>query len=250
MNRPDRTPVRPPAQGTQQRSGAWTVDHAVRALATACAEWQRPVPQVGALVLGPDSVMLRLSCPDEAPPAGWIAEQAGRTWTMPLRELHSAPVSDHVTDALPMLVSIGAGDEGRVMLNLAEANGMISLTGDDALARGMVRSWSRRLTTGPWAANARVIRVGFEPDQDFTGWDVSRLVEAAQVLDAPEGGIVLFAAPPQGRDLYLVDRLLEEPVRRWTVVSVHGENATWRFTVSTDGKVDTGLFKEPLLLRS
>lgn len=236
--------------GTPQRSGAWAVDHAIRVLATACAERQRPLPRVGALILGSDSVTLRLAAPDEAPPPGWTAERSGRTWQIPLHTLNAAPVLDRIGEPFPLLVSAGVNDEGRVMLNLAEARGMISLTGDVALARGLVRSWSRRLTNSPWATTARVIRVGFEPDADFHGWDVTRLVEAAQVLAGPEGGVVLFAALPQGRDLYLVDRLLEEPARRWPVVSVHGENATWRFTVGTDGRIDTGLFAEPLLLRA
>lgn len=236
--------------GTPQRSGAWTVDHAIRVLATGCAERQRPLPRVGALVLGADSVTLRLAAPDETPPPGWAAEQSGRTWRIPLHTLNATPVLERIGEPFPLLVSAGVNEEGRVMLNLAEAHGMISLTGDDALARGMVRSWSRRLTSSPWATTARVIRVGFEPDADFHGWDVARLVEAGPALEGTEGGIVLFAAPPQGRDLYLVDRLLADPARRWPVVAVHGENATWRFTVGTDGRIDTGLFAEPLLLRA
>ncbi|WP_430789559.1 hypothetical protein [Actinoplanes sp. G11-F43] len=246
---------RPGTQGTHgknsphERSGAWTVAHAARALATACDEWQRPLPRVGALVLGPESVTLRLTTPDEAPPPGWTAERFGRTWWIPLHELHGTPVSDRIAEPFPLLVSAGASTDGRVMLNLAEAGGLISLTGDPALAHGMVRSWSRRLTTGPWAAGTRVIRVGFEPDADFTGWDASRLVEVAHMLEAPEGGIVLFAARPQGRDLYLVDRLLEQADRRWAVVAVDAENATWRLTVSMDGTIDTGLFAETLSMR-
>lgn len=231
------------------RSGAWTVAHAARALATACEEWQRPLPRVGALILGADSVTLRLSTPDEAPPPGWTAGRFGRTWEIPLHILRGTPVSDRIAEPFPLLVSAGTSAAGRVMLNLAEAGGMISLTGDPALAHGMVRSWSRRLTTGPWAAGARVIRVGFEPDQDFTGWDAARLIEVAQVLEDPEGGIVLFAGPPQGRDLYLVDRLLDDPARGWSVVAVDAENATWRFTVGRDGTIDTGLFAEPLDMR-
>jgi hypothetical protein len=240
---------RAPAPGPHERSGAWTVDHAIRVLATGCFEYGRPVPRTGALILGPESVILRLTTPDEAPPPGWTAEQFGRTWQAPLRLLHGAAVNDRLPDPFPLLVSLGVSDAGRVLVNLAEADGMIGIDGDDTLAYGLVRSWSRRLGAVPWSSGTTVIRVGFEPDPDFTGWDVSRLADAAPALDGPDGGVVLLAGRPAGRDLYQVDRLLAEPARRWVVVAADAENATWRFTVRTDGTVDTGLFAEPLSLR-
>src|SRR5690349_14764594 len=97
---------RSPAPGGYERFGAWTVDHAVRVLATGCLEWQRPVPHVGAVVLGPESVTLRLTTPDEAPPPGWTAGQSGRTWQAPLRWLQTAPVNDRLPDPFPLLVSL------------------------------------------------------------------------------------------------------------------------------------------------
>ena len=59
---------RSPEPGGYDRSGAWVVDHAVRALATGCAERYRHVPPAGAVVLGPESLSVRLTTPDEAPP--------------------------------------------------------------------------------------------------------------------------------------------------------------------------------------
>lgn len=249
-----------------ERSGAWTIDHAVRVLATGCAAWRRQVPAVGAVVLGPESVTLRLATPDEAAPPGWTAEDCGRTWLASLRWLGSAVPDDRLPRPYPLLVSAGTIEGGRLLVNLAEANGLISVEGDLELARSLVRSWSRRLSTGPWAG-APVVRVGFPPDPDFAGWDVSRLVEAAPVLDEMSGGILLLADRPVGRDLHRVDRLLSEPARRWSVVAVGaggGDTAgaeglassllapggpTWRFVVGADGTVDTGLLAEPVRLR-
>jgi hypothetical protein len=205
----------PPVAGERpagERSGAWTVAHAARALATGCFEAGRPLPEVGAVALGPDSVLLRLTTPDGAPPQGWAAEQSGRAWRAPLSWVRVAPVNDRLPEPFPLLVSVGASSDGRVLLNLARAAGMVSLDGDGVLARAMVRSWSRRLTTAPWAAGTRVIRVGFEPDPDFAGLDLAHLAEAGPALDVAEGGVLLFADPPGGRDLYQVDRLLTEPV--------------------------------------
>ncbi|MFD0518506.1 hypothetical protein [Paractinoplanes durhamensis] len=232
-----------------ERSGAWTVDHALRVLATGCAEWQRPVPAAGAVVLGPDALMLRLTTPDETPPPGWIAEDNGRTWLASLPWLESAAVDDRVAEPYPLLVSAGAIDAGRLLLNLAAADGLIGLDGDIELARNLARSWSRRLTSSPWTAGSPVIRVGFPPDPDFGGWDVSRLVEVTPVLEEAERGILIFADRPLGRDVYQVERLLAEPVRRWTVVAVGPGDATWRFTVRPDGTVETGLLRDPVRLR-
>ncbi|MFG1777016.1 hypothetical protein ACGFIR_21620 [Micromonospora sp. NPDC049051] len=240
---------RSPEPAAHERAGAWTVDRAVRVLATGCAERQRPVPAVGAVLLGPEAVVLRLTTPDEAPPPGWTAGDHGRTWQASLRWLAHAAVDDRLPDPLPLLVSLGVTEGGRLLLNLARADGIVGVGGDLALAHSLVRSWSRRLTTGPWSTGIRVVRVGFEPEPDFAGLDVSRLVEAVPVLDAPEGGVLLFAGPPAGRDAYQVERLLAEPVRRWSVVAVGAEDATWRFTIGMDGTVDTGILADPVRLR-
>ena len=142
-------------------SGAWAVDRAVRALATGCAEARRFAPPAGALVLGPESVKLRLTTPDEAAPPGWTVADQGRTWLSSLDWLRAAAVDDRIPEPYPQLVSAGMIEEGRLLLNLAQANGLISVEGDPMMARSLIRSWSRRLTTSPWAAGTRVVRVGF-----------------------------------------------------------------------------------------
>ncbi|MEU4239637.1 hypothetical protein [Actinoplanes sp. NPDC026619] len=227
------------------RSGAWIVDHALRVLAAGCAEF-RPVPPVGAVILGPESVTLRLTTPDEMPPPGWEVADFGRTWLAALPWLETAVVDDRIPEPYPLLVSAGDTGTGRLLLNLAQADGLISVEGDPDRARNLVRSWSRRLTTSPWSAGAQVIRVGFPPDTDFGGWDVSRLVEVSAVLDQATG-ILLFADRPLGRDTYHVERLLSEPLRRWAVVAVGVEDATWRFTVNADSTLETGLLSLPEL---
>ncbi|WP_433389172.1 hypothetical protein [Micromonospora sp. KLBMP9576] len=251
MNRLGRPPgdLRSPEPGAHERSGAWTIDRAVRTLATGCAEWQRPVPAVGAVLLAPESVVLRLTSPDETPPPGWTVEDHGRTWRASLRWLTTTAVDGRLPVPFPLLVSLGVTDGGRLLLNLAWAGGLIGVGGDLELARGLVRSWSRRLTTGPWSTGTRVVRVGFEPDRDFAGLHVARLVEATPVLNDPEGGVLLFADPPAGHDAYLLDQLLADPVPRWAVVAVGVEHATWRFTVGMDGTIDANILPDPVRLR-
>ena len=147
-------------------------------------------------------------------------------------------------------MAVGVIDDGRLLLNLGQANGIISLEGDSRLVRRLLHTWSRRLSTSPWSAGIRVIRVGLEPDPHFAGWDVSRLAEAAPVLDEPEGGVLLLAERPQWGDLYSVNRLLAEPARRWAVVTAGADDASWRFLVDMSGTIDTGLLAETVRPRS
>jgi hypothetical protein len=93
-----------------------------------------------------------------------------------------------------------------------------------------------------------VVRVGFPPDNDAAGWDVARLA-GTPVLDNPAGGVVFFADPPLGYDVHLVNQLLGDPARRWSVVAVGVPDPTWRFVVGVDGTVDTGLLAEPVHMR-
>ncbi|GAA2555206.1 hypothetical protein GCM10010435_27200 [Winogradskya consettensis] len=241
--------VRETAAAGGQRSGAWIVDHAIRALAAGCAERGRRLPDVGAVVLGTDAVSLRLTTPDLAPPPGWTAGHDGRTWQAALHRLDTTAVDPRAPWPLPLLVSLGDIGDGRLLFNLAAADGMIGLTGDGPLAARLVDDWSRRLTSGPWAGRAQVIRVGFDPDPGFTGLGVERLAQASPLLSRPEGGVVLFAAPPDQRDSHQSGLLLTAAARRWAVVAAGVNDATWRLRVDLNGLIDTGLFAEPVRLR-
>jgi hypothetical protein len=242
--------VTPPRTAAYESSGAWIVGRAVRALATACAQQSRPIPAVGALILGPESVVLRLATPDEAPPPGWSLDDQGRTWRMTLEQLQNAPVDSTIAEPFPRLVSLGDTSAGRVLLNLAQADGVISLEGDAGRARYLARTWASRLTTSPWSAGIPVVRVGFDhdPADGFTGVEASRLEEATGVLDGSDGGVLVFAEAPHGRDLDYVTWLVGE--KGWSVVAVEARDARWRLRVDSAGTVESGLLDEPALLRA
>ncbi|GAA2864462.1 hypothetical protein Acy02nite_71560 [Actinoplanes cyaneus] len=237
--------VVPAAAPDARRSGAWIVDHAIRALATGRAAQGEPFPQVGAVVLGSGAVSLRLTTPAAAPPPGWDAEHDGRTWRAPLHRLETAAVDTRLPAPLPLLVSLGDTGEGRVLLNLAAADGIIGLEGDSVLAPRLAEQWSRQLTRGPWAGQATVIRVGFGPGPGFTGVDVDQLAQAAPLLSR-EAGTVLFAGRPDPYDLREAVQLVTGPERRWAVVAVGVDDATWRLRVDISGTVDTGLLDGPV----
>jgi hypothetical protein len=245
--------VAPAQEAPRSDHGLWTVDRALRALATACRHADRGVPEAYAVVVGPDAVVLHLGTPDERPPAGWTAEQDGRIWRASLRWLQSANVADLPREPYPRLVSLGTGAAGFVLLNLGLAGGIVCLEGDARQAGALARDWARELGTGPWSRGVRVVRIGFPPDAPETGAAAGTVTDARTLADAEgaladeAGGVLLLAAPPGGRDRERVRQLVGDPEQRWSVVVVgRAEQPRWRFALDAAGVVDTGLLDGPV----
>jgi hypothetical protein len=228
-----------------ESAGAWTVDRAVRALATACARESRAVPEVVALTLAPEHLRLHLGAPDEWAPPGWSVADEGRTWWIELGKVQSAPIDHDIAEPFPRLVSLGVTGAGRILLNLAAADGVISVEGDATRAYGLVQAWASRLTTSPWSGGVRVIRVGFASEESL-----ANLAGAASSLNDPDGGVLMLAEPPQNRDLEYVTWLARERHRGWSIVVLRADDARWRLTVDPSGSVETGLLDEPVRLRA
>jgi hypothetical protein len=229
-------------------SAAWTVDRSLRVLATACAQQNRPLPGVYAVVVGLDEIRLRLSAPDERPPSGWSVEQDGRTWTADLRRVQYAPVDDGPADPYPRLVTLGTTSDGRVLLNLAEAHGIVALTGDAAMQRRMAERWARELASNPWSRAVTVVRAGFgaaEPGPRTR--DVPEVEQLWDALGADAGGVVLVARAPGGRDLERLGELAGRVDPEWAVVVLGGAAAArWQLALQPDGALDTGFLPEPV----
>jgi hypothetical protein len=246
------TPPAPPPASSYDSSGAWTIGRAARALATACARGPRPLPAVGAVVLGPQSVLFHLTTPDEKPPPGWSFDDAGRTWWTTLEQVTRAPVDGGLPEPFPRLVSLGTTGAGRMLLNLERADGVISLDGHPGRIHELARTWALRLTASPWSSGLRVVRVGFgpEPGRGFAGLDVAHLAEATRLLEGPDSGVLILAQNPQGRDRDYVDWLTGDRRRRWSVVAIEATHARWRLTVDVGGTITSALLDEPALLRA
>ncbi|MCX4751309.1 RICIN domain-containing protein [Kitasatospora sp. NBC_01287] len=242
-----------PRSGPAPRAdhGLWTVDRALRVLATACARENRGVPLAHLVVVGPEAVRLRLNTPDERPPAGWTAEDGGRTWQARLRLLQSASVAESLEDPYPRLVSLGATGQGFMLLNLGQAGGIINLEGDARQARALALEWSRQLTSNPWSRDVPVVRVGFRPGtaERFGPTGAPAPTDGETALADESGGVALLAGMPGGRDRERIHRLADDPRGRWSVVVVgRVDHPRWRFTIDATGVVDTGLLDEPVVL--
>ena len=233
-------------------AAAWTIDRVLRTLATACARAERPLPAVCAVVVGTETLWLRLSSPDVSPAAPWSVEDQGRTWSAPLRVLQSAEVDDTLPTPFPRLVSLGGSPNGRVLLNLAEAHNVISLDGEGRAVRALAAEWARELSGSPWSHGVSTLRVGF-PDQDAEAapgaQNAANLEAAAAFFEETDRGVLLFAHPPTGRELERLSPLLEDPDRRWSVVVLgNPKNAGWRLVADAAGNLETGLLAEPIRL--
>ncbi|MDH6136882.1 hypothetical protein P3T37_006313 [Kitasatospora sp. MAA4] len=240
-----------PRSAPRADHGLWTVDRVVRVLATACERENRGVPVAHVVIVGPDTVRLRLKTPDERPPAGWTAEDGGRTWHAPLRELQSASVVESLQEPYPRLVSLGTTSQGFVLVNLAQVGGITSLEGDARRARALAQDWTRELTTSPWSRGVQVVRVGFKPGatERFGSTEAPAPVptDGDGELTDQGGGVAILATLPGGRDGDRIHRLANDPEGRWSVVVVgRVDHPRWRFTIDADGFVDTGLLDEPV----
>ncbi|MET9218457.1 RICIN domain-containing protein [Streptomyces sp. NPDC003300] len=222
------------------------MDRVIRVLATACDRENRAVPVAHVVVVGPETVWFHLRTPDQRPPAGWTADQDGRTWHAQLRWLQSASVAESLPEPYPRLVPLGNTGKGFVLLNLGEVGGLIGLEGDARQARALAHDWARELAASPWSREVRVVRVGFKPvpgagapaePQDPADTDAA--------LEDEAGGVLLLGGSPGGRDRERFQRLADDPDGRWTVVVVgRTDQPRWRFTIDSAGVVDTGLLDE------
>jgi hypothetical protein len=239
------------APAHQDVTASWTVDRSLRALATACAQQQRPLPGVYAVVAAGEQIRLRLSAPDERPPQGWAVEQEGRTWVADLRGLQYAPVDDRLPDPYGRLVTLGTTSGGRMLLNLAEAEGIIALQGDTAMQRRLAEEWLYEFATNPWARGVTVVRAGFGGPEAVANLPRTVWVpEVEQLWDGLAdlaGGVILVARAPGGRDLARLSELASQPGREWTVVVLGGsKEARWQFSLRPEGWLDTGFLPEPV----
>jgi hypothetical protein len=133
---------------------------------------------------------------------------------------------------------------------------VIGIDGDSRVRRAIAARWATELATNPWSEDVPVVRVGF----GGTGsGSYANMREASAALAASRTGVLLFAAPPSGRDAAELRALLGTPGSDWSVVvSGTARDARWRFTASPDGQLDTGFLGmsiqaaggEPVALRT
>jgi hypothetical protein len=119
---------------------------------------QSAMPDIMGSWVADGNVHLMLTAPCDEPPAPWIA--SGLMWTLPAH----VPTNQYfagTTAPLPALVSVGGGEERRVLLDL-ERLGVVTIGGDHRGATDLLRHVGAELTHGIWSDDVTIGIAGFD----------------------------------------------------------------------------------------
>ncbi|QFG21795.1 BTAD domain-containing putative transcriptional regulator [Actinomadura sp. WMMB 499] len=167
--------------------GARLLDLGLRHMSKSMAAGGRAMPTVFGVHLGRDSLDLWIAPADRNPPSPWEAFDDGQVWRLradALPGLEASGLAD-VLAPYPGLVSIGTNANGRILVDLEAAHGLIALRGpddrerpegrkqsaEDADARAERNADARRavlaalaleLATNRWSDHMRITLVGFD----------------------------------------------------------------------------------------
>ncbi|MBO2452047.1 bacterial transcriptional activator domain-containing protein [Actinomadura barringtoniae] len=154
----------------------------------------RALPTVYGVHLGKESLDLWIAPADRNPPEPWQAYDDGQVWRLrgdALPGLRAAELGE-VLAPYPGLVSIGTNENGRILVDLEAAHGLIALQGPEQTRREVLAALALELATNRWSDHMRITLVGFgaelgeglgdiAPDRVRT---VSSLDEALPELEA------------------------------------------------------------------
>lgn len=156
------------------------LDHAMRQLALDCRNGGAPLPEVGLVVLGKDSLELRFdTAPETTPPPAWTANDDGRTWSLP-REAELDDAASDQPAPYPALVSVGTDEDGRTWLLDLEAVGSVGISGDAEGANEVARYMVAELGVNAWSDGSRVLLADGFADE-MVGLNPARLERSAGV---------------------------------------------------------------------
>jgi hypothetical protein len=212
------------------RSAAWTIDRALKALTTACDDEGIAFPGVYLVTVDAASVRVTVSKPSAKAPAGWTASSDGRTWSAQLAALQASNVRDTDGHSFAGLVMLGASDDGQVLLDLDQAAGPISVDGPKGAVDGIVEAWGTELTTNPWSATVRVARINGRNEPNL---EIAENLLAD--LDAGERALIVFEEPPSRSQTAALRALFASATTAWILIKGTAPVATWKFTA--DGGV-------------
>ena len=115
-------------------------------------------PRPYAVAIDDDACYLRLARPLTDAPAPWRSQDEGMIWALPAgRE----PSLTERPCPLPGLVTVGRTPTGAdILIDLAFADGDVTVTGDPAMAAEVVSAFALELCTNPWSRDAVVVGSG------------------------------------------------------------------------------------------
>jgi nucleoid-associated protein YgaU len=170
--RPGRTiavpePVLAPVEKTLTASGSRSaptvelVDVLLRRLASRQCATRQDMPNLAAVELITGGIVLHLSQAHDLP-TPWSGSEDGMRWSCPTG-VDVDEIGPHEPDQpapYPLLVTIGASDNGDVWLLNCEDLPVITVTGDPTYGRDFARYLVAELACNPWSSQVRVDCVG------------------------------------------------------------------------------------------
>ena len=220
------------------RSAAWTIDRALKALTTACDGEDIAFPGVYLVTVDAASVRVTVSKPSVKAPAGWTASSDGRTWSAQLAALQASDVRDTGGHSFAGLVMLGASDDGQVLLDLDQAAGPISVDGPKGAVDEIVETWITELTTNPWSATVRVARINGRNEPNL---EIAENLLAD--LDAGERALIVFEETPSRSQTAALRALFTSATTAWILIKGNAPVATWKFTANS-GVLSSGFLPD------
>ncbi|GAA1851874.1 BTAD domain-containing putative transcriptional regulator [Actinomadura bangladeshensis] len=164
------------------------LDLGLRHMSKSMAAGGRALPTVYGVHIGRGSLDLWIAPADRNPPAPWQAFDDGQVWRLredALPMLEAAGLGD-VLAPYPGLVSIGTNANGRILVDLEAAHGLIALRGPEDVRRAALSAVALELATNRWSDHMRITLVGFDAElgEGLTEIAPDRVRSVPTLLDA------------------------------------------------------------------
>lgn len=248
--------------GQRFASDADSVRRAYRALDEFAGTAVRSETPVHALRVDPGGVTVWVTAADKIPEpwqhvdsTRWRRAGGQANWLARPGEQQSAVAGAHVDTAC--LVRVGTDDDGeQVFVDLSRLDGILTVTGDHAVARDLVRNLLAEISRSKPSTPVTVLRGtdGAPPIEVPPGLnEITRVAEGQGAPRASVGpvsirgaaarrpvkGLVVMAGTPTARDAQELAALCGPGGAGWTgLVCGESDGAHWRWQTDADGSVD------------
>ncbi|MDH2413242.1 hypothetical protein [Nocardioides sp. CER19] len=248
------------------------VDRALRVLAESRVGQGQPLPDLAVVYVDDDQVVAHPVGRPEAPAQPWRPSEDGGSWTVRAEDLRGVRAT--AAAPYPALVNVATSHGFDLLVDLEYASGLVSVGGDDAIAREVVTSLAVDLATHAWSDSVAVTMVGFGNDlSDLAPTRISSatsldeaLASIEQALDraghllsslgvdgvlsgrsrarfaelAPQ--VLVLSAPPTAEEAQRIRALVTGGRTAFAAVCVgDAVGARWRFAVDATGRIDLGV---------
>jgi len=218
-------------------SSAWTIDSALKIVTAACADDHVSFPGLYLVTVDATSIHLLLSTPSAQAPAGWVASADGRTWSASLAYLQTQQVPAVSNEQFSGLATLGTTDTGRLLLDFANARGVVTVEGSSSAVSDVVDGWLTQFTGSPWSGTPQIARLsaGATGEQETVDDFVAR-------VDRSEKGVaVINGAPTRAQG----DAIRALSATDGWIVIVAGPfaSASWKFS-ARDGLLSSGFLPD------